>query len=251
VSVAYYGEGSLPELPESTIDRHLPDLKPVPKRIALIGSAPSSVALAPYGDPSWTIWGCSPGAVPYAKRVDAWFEIHPLSQPDITPDYIAWMAHLGKPVHLIEPAAGIPTSVRYPREEMESKYGRYFFTSSIAWMFALALEQGPQEIGLWGVDMSATEEYGYQRAGCHYFIQIAQLRGIKVVIPPESDLAQPPQPYGFVMGNSMYKKLMARRTELQGRVQKAAENYEHYRNEWNFLKGALDDLEYTLNTWVQ
>jgi hypothetical protein len=35
---------------------------PATKKIALIGSAPSSVGAAPYADRSWTIWGCSPGA---------------------------------------------------------------------------------------------------------------------------------------------------------------------------------------------
>ena len=33
-----------------------------PLKIALVGTAPSSRMLAPYNDPSWKIWGCSPGA---------------------------------------------------------------------------------------------------------------------------------------------------------------------------------------------
>ena len=226
-------------------------VEPAPRRIALIGSAPSSVALAPYGDPSWTIWGCSPGAVPHVKRVDAWFEMHPLPQPDIMPDYIAWMANLDRPLYMCEAVTGLPKSITYPREEMTAKYGPYFFTSTLSWMLALALEQNPQEIGLWGVDMAATEEYGYQRPGCHYFVMIAKERGIKITVPPESDLLKPPAPYGYVMGSPMYKKLMARKAELEGRLQRAAESYEQHRNEWNFLKGALDDLNYTLNTWVQ
>lgn len=226
------------------------EVSPAVKRIALIGSAPSSVGLAPYGDPSWTIWGCSPGAVPHVKRVDAWFEMHPLPQPDISPDYIAWMAQLDRPLYMVEAVEGLAKSVTYPRVEMEAKYGPYFFTSSLSWMFALALEENPQEIGLWGVDMSATEEWGYQRSGCHYFVMLAKARGIKVTVPPESDLLQPPSPYGYVMGSPMYKKLTTRRAELEGRIASAAQRYEDARNEWNFLKGALDDLTYTLNTWV-
>jgi hypothetical protein len=38
------------------------------RKIAVMGSAPSSVALAPFGDPSWEIWGCSPGLYYQAKR---------------------------------------------------------------------------------------------------------------------------------------------------------------------------------------
>lgn len=226
-------------------------VEPAPKRIALIGSAPSSVALAPYGDPSWTIWGCSPGAVPHVKRIDAWFEMHPLPQPDILPDYLAWMAQLDRPIYMVDAVEGLPKSVTYPRAEMEARYGPYFFTSTLSWMFAMALEQHPQEIGLWGVDMAATEEYGLQRPGCHYFVMLAKERGIKITVPPESDLLKPPAAYGYVMGSPMYKKLMTRKSELEGRLQKSAEAYEANRNEWNFLKGALDDLNYTLNTWVQ
>jgi hypothetical protein len=222
-------------------------------RVALIGSAPSSVALAPYGDPSWTIWGCSPGAAPHVKRVDAWFEIHPLSDPyaGFTPDYIAWMAALGKPVYLAEADSALPGGVIYPRQQMQEKYGQYFFTSSLAWMFALALEQeGVEEIGLWGVDMSATEEYAFQRPGCHYFITLAKQRGIKITVPAVSDLLRAPMQYGFGSASPMYRKLSARKAELTKRVNEAAAQYEHYRNEWNFLKGALDDLDYVMNTWI-
>jgi hypothetical protein len=223
-----------------------------PKRIALIGSAPSSVDLAPYGDPSWTVWGCSPGAAARAKRVDAWFEIHPLSDAQVfTADYIEWMARLGKPVYMTGESERIPTAQAYPREEMVQKYGPYFFTSSLSWMFAYAMEQNPQEIGLWGVDMSATEEYGYQRAGCHYFITLARARGIQVTVPPESDLLQPPMLYGFGTDSLMYRKLRARKSELEQRVADAATRYENARNEWNFLNGALDDLKYMMQTWVE
>lgn len=228
----------------------VPATLPAPKRIALVGSAPSSVDLAPYGDSSWTIWGCSPSAATKVKRVDAWFEIHPFNLPDMTPDYIAWMAQIDRPVYVIEPVPQIAKGVVYPRAEMEEKYGRYFFTSSLSWMFAMALEQNPEEIGLWGVDMSATEEYGYQRAGCHYFIQLALSRGIKVTVPPESDLMRPPAPYGFVMGSPAYKKLRIRAQELDARIAAAAQRYEDARNEWHFLRGAREDLEYVLNTWV-
>lgn len=229
----------------------LPVAQPAEKRIAIIGSAPSSVGLAPYADPSWTIWGCSPGAAPHVKRVDTWFEMHPLPQPDISADYIAWIVSLDKPVYMVERMEALPKSIRYPREEMEARYGPYFFSSTVAWMLALAIEQSPQEIGLWGVDMSAGEEYAYQRPGCHHFLMLAKERGIKVTVPEQSDLMAPAIRYGYVMGSPMWKKLQARRGELDGRIAAAEKRYEDARNEWHFLKGARDDLEYMLNTWVQ
>lgn len=222
-------------------------------KIALIGSAPSSINLAPYGDPAWKIWACSPGAVAHVKRCDVWFELHPVSDQHagFTPDYLAWMAALPCDLYLTDTDPSLPKGLKYPREAMVEKYGKYFFTSSLSWMFALALEQeGIEEIGLWGVDMSATEEYAFQRPGCHYFITLAKQRGIKVTVPDQSDLLRPPMQYGFSSSSPMYRKLNQRRVEIQGRIDQCAANYEAARNEWNFLKGAMDDLNYTMNTWI-
>lgn len=229
-------------------------------RIALIGSAPSSVELAPYHDASWTIWGCSPGASVKAKRLDAWFEIHPIvpGTPCFQPEYVSFMQNLIVPVYLLEPFPGIQQPVIYPKDEMVREFGQYFFTSSIAWMFALAISKRPKEIGLWGVDMSATEEYGYQRAGCHYFIQLAQSRGIKVTVPLESDLLQPPPLYGLGWNGRMAKKLAVREKEIQRRLTEtetamaqAKEKYDQLVQEVMFLRGAIDDIRYMRNTWVE
>ena len=38
-----------------------PGTEKKPLKVALIGTAPSSRMLAPFNDPSWTIWACSPG----------------------------------------------------------------------------------------------------------------------------------------------------------------------------------------------
>ena len=45
------------------------------KKIAILGSAVSSVGLAPFKDPDWEIWGCSP-ANRDLPRCDVWFELH-------------------------------------------------------------------------------------------------------------------------------------------------------------------------------
>jgi len=260
-------------------------------KIAVIGTAPSSMHLAPYDDPSWTIWGCSPAAMGI-KRFDAWFEIHAWPEilgPHIPPTYLPWLASLKCPVYMIEKNERVPSSVTYPHAAIVEKFGPYFFTSTIAWMLAMAIEQpGVEEVGLWGVDMSATEEYGYQRAGCHYFLTVARQRGIKVTVPDQSDLLRPPTQYGFGNVSPMYRKLLTRALELDSRINASAVAYEdhsnrlHYlrglkdggagvvgdvaaidaqiasteaamvaeRNQWHFLKGARSDNEYMLCTWV-
>ena len=116
-------------------------------------------------------------------------------------------------------------------------------------MFALAIDQKPTHIGMWGVDMSATEEYGYQRAGCHYFIQKAREAGIEIVVPLESDLLAAPM-YGFCQNSPMYRKLLVRKNELQGRYDNLQHKHAAMRDEMMALSGAIDDIGYMINTWV-
>ncbi len=243
-------------------------------KIALVGSAPSSIHLAPYDDPSWLIWGCSPGAYPHLRRVDAFFEIHRWrpGEDGFTQPYIDWMAGLACPVYVIDPddAGPLRTAVAYPKEGILDRYGRSFFTSSLAWMLALAietirddrakLEREPEgdEISLWGVDMAAGEEYGHQKPGCHYFIEKALAENIKVTVPPQSDLLQPLPLYGFGEASPMRIKLETRRKELTMRLAETAEQarmldaqYQEKVREQAFVQGALDDLQYMLNTWVE
>lgn len=235
-------------------------------KIALIGSAPSSARLAPYGDPSWQIWGCSPGLYPVAQRIDAWFELHRWEPPVIgkpdqqrpwfSPEYVAWMGQQ-KLVWMVNPVKEIPNSKELPVGELVQKYGSYFFTSSLAWMFAMALnairESGDTDntIGMWGVDMAASEEYGYQRAGCQFFIQLALNMGIEVIIPPESDLLRPAPLYGICETYPVHIKMLERKRELEGRLAAVRATRANAEREEHFLMGAIDDTTYMMNTWLE
>jgi hypothetical protein len=242
-------------------------------KIAIIGSAPSSIRLAPYNDHTWKVWGCSPGAYPVVPRSDAWFELHRWEPPVIgrpeqqkpwfSPEYCMWLrAH--PRVVMLEKLPEIPGSEPLPWEALTEKYGHYNFTSSIAWMLAMAIDEIQRHrdwrpssmneddaIGLWGVDMAATEEYGYQRAGCQFFVQIASSLGIRIVVPAESDLMVPPVLYGVSEINHANIKLLERKREIESRLAIAKASEERARSEVWFLNGALDDLNYMINTWTR
>lgn len=243
-------------------------------KIAILGSAPSSLTLAPFSDPSTKIWACSPGTYGVLPRCDAFFELHrwepgvigkPHTQKSwFSPEYVAWMGQQCR-VWMYEPVPQIPNSMALPVEELEAKYGSYFFTSSIAWMLACAIEDVLEEraelaargmdmvqdvIGLFGVDMAANEEWGYQRAGCQHFIELASIMGIHVYVPPESDLLRPSPRYGIDESEHWMIKLTARRNELTSRLNNARANYAAVSREVAFLEGALDDMNYMQNTWV-
>ena len=264
-------------------------------KIAIMGSAPSSLRLAPFGDPSWRIWGCSPGLFPNVPRVDAWFELHrweppvignpALQKPWFSPEYVLWMAKQ-KLVWMKEKVPEIPNSHPYPESDIRHLFGDYFFTSSIAWMLAMAIDQiitareareiitarearekimsdtdgaplvpqvqpEPDQIGLFGVDMAADEEYGYQRAGCQHFVTLAHLLDIQIIVPPESDLLRPMPGYGLAESDQWHIKLLARHGELQNRLAMCDQQLAQIQKQRDFLAGAISDNDYHMKTWGQ
>jgi hypothetical protein len=225
--------------------------------VALVGSAPASCRSAPYSDPRWTIYGCSPGLYGVAPRVNEWFETHlwEPGQPWFSPEYCQWLKALpdrGVKLWTGRPVAELPGSEVFPWQETLAEFdpSRWFCTSSLFWMMARAIKQGATKIGLWGVDMAAGEEYEMQRAGIHFLAYIAKARGIEVGVPPESDLFTPRFVYGFDEWTHGFRKYRARKGELEGRLAQArAAKLDAERQEF-FLQGAADDLGYMHSTWA-
>jgi len=222
-------------------------------KVALIGSAPSSIRFAPYNDPSWQVWGCSPGAygVIPRGRSNVWWELH-LYEPGqawFSPEYCQFLRDHPK-VIVAQKTKEIPNGETMDVPYLVKKYSPYFFTSSVAWMMAAAIEMGASKIGMWGIDMAATEEYEAQRAGLHFFAMIARQKGIEVGVPPQSDLFRPRFLYGVDEIKHSHIKLRARREELAFRMSQAEQQFEAAKQGVNFLKGAMDDLSYMHMTWA-
>src|SRR3990167_8706819 len=133
-------------------------------KIALLGSAPSSVNRAPFKDSQYAawvqgkiesmarahghvpgafdIWGCSPAAWAQAPRATRWFEVHRWEpgQQWFSPEYCQFLRDFKGPVYTGAEIAEIPNHVVYPIDEMEAKFSSYFMTSSLALMLALAID---------------------------------------------------------------------------------------------------------------
>lgn len=226
-------------------------------KIAICGSAPSSAALAPFDDPAWQIWACSPAAVPLVRRSDVWFELHPFipGQPgNFEAPYCKFLAE-HPCVQMIAPAPQVPNSVAYPRDEMLEAFGLYFFTSTISWMAAkaitdLAASQDVEKVmGFFGVDMQGKDEYLDQRPGAHFFIWEAMRRGIEVIAPMESDILRPPPLYGFCETDPKWVKMFRREIELKARAAQSEKEARLKEAEAAFLRGALDNQSYHRRTW--
>lgn len=220
--------------------------------IAILGSAPSSRHLAPFSNEAWEIWTCSPGnADGTIPRADAVFELHSqewlLRQADLQ-GYCEWLAQRTT-LYMLARHERWPNAKPYPAKEMFARYRTSFFSSSISYMLALAIDRKPETIGLYGIDMSAHDEYGRQRIGCHYFIEQAEKAGIKVIAPPESDILHEIPPYGYREIDPMWWKLDTRVKELTAQRASVISQMAELKKQETILSGALEYAQYVNTYW--
>ena len=140
----------------------------------------------------------------FIPRATRWFEIHPHEGPhsyiaDMVPgtDYLKWMRECPIPLYMVSRKPEFPQSITYPIDELSKQFTREYFHSSVDFMLALAISEGFEELGVWGVDMAHDSEYEHQRPSASYWLGQAEGRGIKVTIPPESSLLRKVHRYGY------------------------------------------------------
>ena len=161
-------------------------------KIAVIGLSRTTHDQAPWDDPTWEKWGL-PWDEGYWPRCDRLFEMHDLrlikSASCRKPGYLDRLRELDVPLFMQCAYPEIPNAMAYPFGEVSGVTGDYW-NSSIGYMLAMAISENPHEIGIYGVDMKANDEYAYQRPNCEYLIGLARGMGIKVTIPEESPLCK-------------------------------------------------------------
>lgn len=196
------------------------------KRVAIVGFADTR-SDAPFADPSWEIWGLN-DLHAHIPRYDRWFDIHDRSNIDLDvttgradPNKcgIGGLKSLNVPVYMQDRFEDIPNSVKFPLEAITKKFGNYF-TNSISFMIALALFEGYEEIGIWGVDMAVGKEYVKERPSVEHMIGLAQGMGVKVFIPDGCDLLKSRFIYGFQSKeqSAFNLKIASARTGMEERV---------------------------------
>jgi len=213
-------------------------------KIAIVGTAePSSSDVERLYGSRFEIWGLNQLYITLPrveKFATAWFQLHD-DCAILQRDYktIDWMARQKFPIYMIEKHKDVPASVKYPKSEIVEAFGTYF-TNAIAWMLALAIHKEPDEIHLYGCDMSTKDEYAVQRPCLEYFIGIARGAGIRVYIPPSSDLLKSSRLYGFEEANHLTEKSTANIALNNQKNRELTALMTQKRDERMTLVGALD-----------
>lgn len=179
-----------------------PELTRPLRRVAIVGGA-SSRRLAPYDDPTWEIWAFSSLKV-RTPRITRWFEMH--AHGDLRSQlrretrrrysyasYKRFLQGLNCPVYMQDVDESIAGSVRYPLKAALDAFGRCF-TSTASYLLALAILEGVDEIGVWGIHLTHRTVYARQRPGVEYLLGVARQRGIRITLPRRSTLRIPTEP---------------------------------------------------------
>jgi len=193
------------------------------KKIAIIGFASSTRHYVPSDDPSWICTGLNQ-IYRHVPRVDVHFDIHSYWKEDNVAgtDHEGWIRECGIPVYMADLYPEAPTGVRYPVERLIKKFGLDYFTSTVAFELAWAIDCFDREvekqitalsvtptpaevkvlyeqytIGIYGIDLIVGTEYDWQKSCVEFYIGQGCARGINFHIPPESALLKQMYRYGY------------------------------------------------------
>jgi len=196
--------------------------------IAIVGAG-TTMLDAPFDSDDWEVYttGRVYGAIP---RADVVIEIHEHCAIDD-------LRKVGNAYIIGRESSGADETL-YPGE-LREQFGPVF-TSSIAYLLALAIDAEPDVIGLWGIDMAADGEYGAQREHVLYMIGVARGRGIEVQIS-DGSLIMPARPlYGFDPPPESEVILAKQLAQLDDELATAEMERIKMREREMFLRGARD-----------
>lgn len=234
-------------------------------KIAILGMEPMSQGLAPWGTPGWKFWGCSYGNAVNGSEFHEFFELHSVDRLLAThgrKKVDEWLGSLNAKdpkkctLWVSKEDSRLPRGRLLIKEPLLNMFGDLWFTSSPAWMLGKAIyeiveakEEATSEIGIFGVDMSTTEEYLIQRPGMQALIREGKLRGINIWAPLESDIMQPPALYGFREHQPFYRKMLMTRANVKGRLSQIQADKRRIELEEQGAFGALELLDYSVIGW--
>lgn len=146
---------------------------------------------------------------------------------------------------------GWPANIVFPKLYMQGKWGKRWFTSQVPWAIALAIEEGATDIGLFGIDMEAGEEYIAQLDGCRFFMDVARTAmGINIHVPPGCGLLRDPSPYPDRWETQFSLMLQDKHGRLNHALNEIGPQIRELELKQATLKGERNMADYILSRYV-
>jgi hypothetical protein len=137
---------------------------------------------------------------------------------------------------------GIPNSVTFPIERILSGPAGHpdYFTSTIAYMIALAIDEGYTTIGLYGIDLIVGQEWFYQKPCAEFWLGVCHGMKLQIDIPFPSALLKTAWRYGYEIEPPMWPIKMS---DLEKRLAYLKKERQQLMTNLSGLDGALQETE--------
>jgi hypothetical protein len=223
-------------------DKAIVEVSPPRSEVAICGFASSTRHLIPIDDNRVEIWGLNQ-LYRHIDRADRWFDIHRNWEEDNVEgtDHPKWLKECGIPIYMVKRDHEIPTSIRFPIERMIASASDYF-TSTVAYMLALAISEGFSKIHLYGIDLVVGTEYEVQKSCVEFWLGMAHGKGIDLNIPQSCALLTQTHRYGYEKQPGTGP--MPNIEELTLRITALREAKNKHMASAATLDGALQEIEY-------
>jgi len=107
------------------------------------------------------------------------------------------LAEAGIEVYNTHKVKGL-NSTLYPFKRISKKFNTEYFSNTISYMIALAIDMGYKKINFYGCDMMTTSEYAWEKGGLEYWLGRCHGMGIETFVAEGSSLLKTitGKPYG-------------------------------------------------------
>lgn len=202
------------------------------------------------------------GVLADESRYTAWFDMHNAEfskaygkAAGIGDAQHEWLSVVHPfPVYMLDAEERYPSSVSYPVLDVIQEAGRDYFTSTVAYMLAMAfaLTDEVGEVALFGIDLVHDTEYGNQRPCAEYWIGRLESAGVRVTLHEDSALCKHVGGrYGYESGDPFQKLLL---TQLRLNESRLSQGLDAYRaqivdiqNQMHVDNGALQAIRSTID----
>jgi len=225
------------------------------RKIAIAGTSLTTRHLAPWEDKTWDIWTL--GKNYKLPRSTRHYELHELAAGYArwSPQYIHWLETSAE-VWLQKPHPAFASPNIFPIKEIVSRYGNYL-TCQIALMIAHAVYEHDNgdtvsDVALYGCDLAQDStmleknEYSWQRPSVEYWLGLCAGKGIKVTVPPGSDICKTSRIYAYEdeAFATLDHCIVQREEELNKRMAEMAGQIQQHEYHKAVLAGALENMKW-------
>jgi hypothetical protein len=199
-------------------------------------------------------WPVSTQDCARGRRIDVYFELHERETWEQWRKTLEdWVKKNPDKTLFMQTDGLVEGAKKFDLESIQNsvpKYLRRYFTSSIAYMFAYAIQHGYKKLVLYGISLgSEEEEYSLQRSCAEAWLSYAMGKGIEVEIAQPASLFSSSYMYGYEGKKDVIIKLVQLKEGLNEALADLEQKKKAAETEYNIQRGGVMAIDRIINTF--